>query len=136
MALGTSLVVVAGLLVRTSTIDHQLMAIAMARCFTMTCLVAPVFLYILMHLGKISLRDLMSAVGPSVLASLTTVGVIALFHFSGWLSGSKPLILLIAETTAGGIAGLMVLLTLDSQLCDLVVSMPQRMFRSLSFGRA
>ncbi len=136
MALGTAFVVIAGLMVRTSTVDHQLMGIAMARCITMACLVAPVFLYILMHLGKISLRDLISAVGPSLLASLATVAAVALFHFSGWLGGGKPLILLIAETAVGGVAGLTVLLTLDSQLCNLAVSLPQRMFRSLSFGRA
>jgi O-antigen/teichoic acid export membrane protein len=136
MILGIAFMVMAGLVVRTSTVDHQLMGIAMARCITMTCLVAPVFLYILMHFGKISLRDLISAVGPSVLASITTVGAVALFHFSGWLAGGKPLILLVAETVAGGVVGLTVLLILDSQLCDLAVSLPHRMFRSLSFGRA
>jgi len=131
-----ALVVTAGLLLRTSPVDQQLMGIALARCITMTCLVAPIFLYILMHLGEISLREMISSVAPSVLASVTTVATIALFELSGWLAGGKPLMVLIAETAAGGIAGLTVLLMLDSQLYGLVVSLPQRMFRSLSFGRA
>jgi O-antigen/teichoic acid export membrane protein len=136
MAIGTTLVVTASLLLRTSPVDQQLMGIALARCITMTCLVAPIFLYILMHLGEISLREMISSVAPSVLASVTTVATIALFELSGWLAGGKPLMVLIAETAAGGIAGLTVLLMLDSQLYGLVVSLPQRMFHSLSFGRA
>ena len=136
MVLGTAFVVIAGLLVRTSSVEHQLMGIALARCITMTCLVAPVFLYILMRLAKIPLREFLSSVTPSVFASLSTVGAVALFQLSGWLAGGKPLILLIAEVAVGGVAGLTVLLILDSQLCGLVASLPQRMFRSLSFGRA
>ncbi|MGA2595084.1 MAG: hypothetical protein ABSH32_34750, partial [Bryobacteraceae bacterium] len=136
MTLGTALVVVAGLLVRNSTIDRQLMGIALARCATMTCLVAPIFLSILMRLGKISFRDLTSAVAPSLVASLSTVAAVVLFQVSGWLAGGKPLILLIAQTAVGGFTGLTVLLILDSQLCGLVVSLRQRMFRLLSVSRA
>jgi PST family polysaccharide transporter len=136
MAVGTALVVVAGLLVRTSSVDHQLMGIALARCITMTCLVAPVFLFILMRLGEISFTDLISAVGPSLLASVSTVAAVAVIQLSGWMANDKPLTLLIAEAATGGIVGLTVLLMLDSQLYGLVLSLPQRMFRCLSPGRA
>lgn len=136
MAVGTALVIVAGLLVRTSSVEHQLMGIALARCITMTCLVAPVFLYILMRLGGISFRELISTVTPSVVASIATVAAVALVQLSGWFATDKALTQLIAEAATGGIAGLTVLLALDSQLCDLVVSLPRRMLSSLSVGQA
>jgi PST family polysaccharide transporter len=136
MAVGTALVVLAGLLVRTSTVDWQLMGIALARCATMTCLVAPIFLHILMRLGKISFRELTAAVAPSLLGSLSTVAAILLFQVSGALADTKPLTSLVAQMAVGGAAGLTVLLALDSQLYGMVASLGQRMLRSLSEGRA
>jgi hypothetical protein len=136
MVVGTVLVVGAGLLVRNSSVDRQLLGIALARCATMACVVAPVFLSILMHLGKFSLRDLASAVAPSVLASMSAVAVVLLFQFSGWLGVGKPLFLLSAEVAVGGITGLTVLLALDTQLYGMVTSLPQKMFRSFSESRA
>jgi hypothetical protein len=102
----------------------------------MTCLVAPIFLHILMRLGKISFRELTAAVAPSLLGSLSTVAAILLFQVSGALADTKPLTSLVAQMAVGGAAGLTVLLALDSQLYGMVASLGQRMLRSLSEGRA
>ncbi len=135
-AVGTLLVVIAGLWVRHSSVEQQLMGIAFARCATMAGLVAPIFLGILMRVAKISFRDLTAAVAPSVLASMSTVAAVKLFQVSGLLAAGKPLFLLIAEVVVGGIAGMAVLLSLDAQLYGLVASLPQKMFRSFSMSRA
>ena len=131
MAVGTSLVVIAGLLVRNSSIDRQLMGIALARCITMTCLVAPAFLLILMRLAGISWRDLRSAVAPSALASLASVVAASLFQFSGWLAGGRPWVLLSVECSVVGLTSATVLLLLDAQLWGIVASLQPRLMRVL-----
>jgi O-antigen/teichoic acid export membrane protein len=135
MAVGTLLLIGAGILVRNNPVGWQIMGIALARLVTMVCLVTPIFLYILMRLAGISLADLVSAIMPSVLASLSVLGAVSLFQVSGFLGDGKPVILLIAETIIGGVAGLTVLLVLDSQLRGLALSLKRRTFRSLAFSR-
>jgi teichuronic acid exporter len=135
MAVGTVLLIGAGILVRNNAVGWQITGIALARLITMACLVTPIFLYILMRLAGISLADLVSAVMPSVLASLSVIGAVILFQLSGLIADGKPIILLIAETILGGIAGLAVLLAFDSQLRGLALSVKRRTFRSLAFSR-
>jgi O-antigen/teichoic acid export membrane protein len=135
MAVGALLLIGTGILARKSPVEWQIVAIALARLVTMACLVTPIFLYILMRLAGISFGDLLSAVMPSALASLSAVGAVILFQISGLLVDRKPVILLIAETIIGGIVGLAVLLVFDSQLRGLALSLKQRTFRSLAFSR-
>jgi O-antigen/teichoic acid export membrane protein len=135
MVVGCVLVIVTGLIVRDSPVGRQLMGIALARFVTMTCLVTPVFLYILMRLCDISFRDLTSAVAPSMLASVSTVAAVLLVQLSGWVATGRPWIQLGCETIVGGIAGVSVLLTLDTQLREVVVSLPQRILGSLAPSR-
>jgi O-antigen/teichoic acid export membrane protein len=135
VAVGTALLIVAGLLLRNSSVSRQLMGIALARTVTMIFLVMPIFLYILMRLCGISLRDITSAAMPSAVASISTVGAVVMFQLTGWLAGGKPLILLIAEIGVGGIAGISVLLALDAHLRGVVVGLQQRILCSLAFSR-
>ena len=130
MIVGTALLIVASVFVRSSSVVWQINGIALARFVTMFCLVMPIFLYILMRLSGISLYELMSAVRPSALASASAVAAVMLFQLSGLLAGTKPMVFLIAETASGGIVGLTVLLGLDPQLRGWVVSIQQRAFRA------
>jgi PST family polysaccharide transporter len=132
MGIGTAFVIIVGLLVRNSPVERQLDGIALARFATMIGLVAPIFLYILMRLCGISFRELTSAVAPSVLASLSTVGAVLLLQFSGSLSSAKPLSLLLSEVSLGGVTGLAVLLALDAQLYGVVKSLALRTFRAVT----
>ena len=88
----------------------QLTALAGARFTLIALLVMPVYLCILMHIfAEIALRDVIQAVLPSAIASISAVGAMVLFQISGWLANGKPLILLIAESVAGGTVGFIVL---------------------------
>jgi len=49
-----------------------------------------------------------------------------LFHLSGWLSSDKPVFLLIAEVAIGGVTGLAVLFSLETQLRKSVAGLLQR----------
>ena len=48
-------------------------------------IVTPVFLFILMRLCRISVRDLIAAVAPSALTSAAVIAGVALFRQLGWL---------------------------------------------------
>jgi len=113
--IGLILVAGAGLLVRDGSIQVQLMSIAAAKLLVMGAAVTPIFLYLLMKLAALSIRDFVVLIGPSVLASIGVVTSIVLFHHVG-PGVSKPLIQLIAEVFIGGIAGLTILLSADAQL--------------------
>jgi teichuronic acid exporter len=132
---GTALLLGVGYFVRNDTISTQIMGIALARTITMTLLVMPIFLALLMHHSKVSLGALTATVMPSVLASLAAVAGVGLFHLSGWLAGGKPLFLLAAEITVGGTAGLAVLLAADPQLRGFAITIRQRILASPAFSR-
>jgi O-antigen/teichoic acid export membrane protein len=113
--IGLILVAVTGLLLRDDSIQVQVMSIAVARLLVMAALVMPIFLYLLMKLATLSIRDFVVLIGPSVLASIGVVASIVLFRHLG-PAVSKPLIQLIGEVFIGGIAGLTILLSADAQL--------------------
>jgi O-antigen/teichoic acid export membrane protein len=129
MAAGTAILVLVGLIVRDGSINSQIMGIALARLTTTVFLVTPVFLYILMRICRISVRDLASAVMPSALASASVVLSIILFQASGFLIAAKPMVMLAVQILIGGSTGLAVLLTLDGQLRLAIFSLVQRTLR-------
>ena len=128
VAAGIVILVIAGAIVRNGSITSQLMGIALARFVTVAFLITPVFVIILMRLCRISLRELVELVAPSAIASASVVGSMRLFHATGWLTGGRPVFLLIAETVIGGAVGFAVLLRLDAQLRMWVRDLLERTF--------
>jgi O-antigen/teichoic acid export membrane protein len=125
---GVLFLAAAGYYVRGGTLTQQIVGLSLARFVPGVFLVMPVFLYLLMHLCGISFRELASAVAPSAFASAGLVAAILLFKLNGWASYAKPVQVLAAEVTVGGIVGLTLLILLDRQLRSVVVKMQQRMF--------
>jgi teichuronic acid exporter len=125
-AVGIVLLIVAGFAARNSTVNSQIMAIALARFVVGAFLVAPVFLWLLMRLAGIAFRDLVAAIIPSILASLGVVLSIVLFHALGWLSNARPAFLLATEVMVGGITGVPILLMLDGQLRAAILRLIKR----------
>jgi hypothetical protein len=109
-------------------VNLQITGIALARLVTGAFLVLPIFVYILMRYSKISIGELLSSIAPSAVSAAATVAAVWLFQFSGWLSGEKPLLLLIIETILGGTVGLMALLLLDPQLRRFARGLLQRRY--------
>jgi hypothetical protein len=93
----------------------------------MGALVTPVFLYLLLKLSHISIRDFAFLIGPSVLASVGVVASVAFFQQVGPVA-SKPLVQLIQEVSIGGITGVAILLGADPQLRTIT----RRLFGSLA----
>lgn len=113
---GALLLVIAGVIVRGGSVDFQILGIALARFATGALLATPVFLYLLLRLTGISVRDVLASVGPPTLASGAIISSVLLFRSSGALSGARPVLLLTAEVLIGGLAGLPALLILDPRL--------------------
>lgn len=134
MAIAVALLVGASVLIRHRSVDWQIMGIAIARFITMFLIVMPVFVYILMRLSRISVRELVSASAPSVLSGISIVIVLLLVHATGVLSTTKPIFQLAGETIVGGAAGISVLLALDRQLRDWVIRSSQRTFRAATMS--
>lgn len=127
---GLTILVIAGLLVRESPVQSQIMGIALARFVTGALIVLPVFMYVLVRLSKVSLRELLSAVAPSAVSAGSVIVVIGISHLSGWLSGQQPLVLLLVETVLGGAVGIWVILAMDPSLRRAIKAMFDRRFEA------
>jgi O-antigen/teichoic acid export membrane protein len=126
---GIAFLVAACLLLRGSSLNWQIMGVAVARFASVALIVAPAFLYILMRLCGISFRDLAGSVAPAAIASGSLVTVVALFHGLRWLPQSRPLNVLAEEIVLGGIVGSAVLLSLDHELRGAIVSLLKKAMR-------
>jgi O-antigen/teichoic acid export membrane protein len=125
---GTGILVAAGMMVRNGPLKEQIIGIALARFVLMAFLITPVYVYILIRLCDMSLRDFTSSLVPSMIASGSILVSLMLVHASGWLSGLRPLVVLIAEALIGATVGLAVLFQLDEQLRKFFIGMLQRPF--------
>ena len=130
VSMGVMAIVVAGLLVRNSSVNLQVMGIAMGRLILYVCIMTPCFVYILARLSGISLKDLAAAIAPSLVSSGSVAASVMLVNLSNLLRDGKPVILLAADVLIGGSVGLMVLLGLDRQLRLSVVALFQRVLRT------
>ena len=120
--LGITTVVAVAFAVRHSSLTHQLMGIASARAGTVTLLVAPTFMYVLMRLCGFSLGDLAKAVAPSLVASASVVGTVSLLQVSGVLGGARPWVSLVVQIVSGALIGAFSVLLLDQSLRDEILS--------------
>lgn len=128
--LGSSMLVVSALLVRHRPISWEIIGIALARFTTTALVMAPVFLFLLIRLTKISARDLFKSLMPSLAATAMTVGAVLAVQMSGYFADGRPIIPLITEVLIGAACGLTTLLYLDRQLRTFVVGLLRD-----SFGR-
>lgn len=125
-AVSTGALAAAGFLVRNGSAASQISGIASARFVTGAFLVTPIYVYILMRLSGLSLRNLAGALAPPLLASIGVIGSVSLFQAAGWLAAQKPVVLLTAESTIGGAVGLTVLFSADPRLRQSAAGMLRR----------
>jgi O-antigen/teichoic acid export membrane protein len=128
-AIGVTFLVGAGLVVRHLNPAWHLMTITLARFIPTVCLIAPVFLYILMKLCDISIKSLLVAVGPSVASSAGVLAAVSLCQFSNLFADIRPLFVLLSEVVIGGLTGVAILLVTDKQLRTGLRGMIQRTLR-------
>jgi PST family polysaccharide transporter len=126
-AVGILFLVAAGLIVRGNSLNWQVMGVALARLFSVSLIVAPVFLYLLMRFCGISFRDLATSVAPSLGSSVAVVGAVYIYHrYLSWLAFGRQQILLVEEILIGGLIGVVVLLRFDSELRGIVFSLMRK----------
>jgi O-antigen/teichoic acid export membrane protein len=117
---GLAILVAVALSVQHGSLPRQLVGIALARSGTVGLLVAPVFVYVLMRLCKISLLDLGRTIMPAAMASMSVVASVLLLHASGLCGALRPSVCLLAEVASGGAAGLFTVLAFDPQIRQFV----------------
>jgi O-antigen/teichoic acid export membrane protein len=125
---GLVILVAAGLYVRNSPVQTQIMGIALSKFVSGGLLVLPVFAYVLMRLSRITLRELLSSIAPAAVSAGCIVLSVTAFHLSGLLSGQKAIVLLFFETILGGAVGLLVLLAMDASLRRSIKGLLDRRF--------
>jgi O-antigen/teichoic acid export membrane protein len=114
--LGVCLLVAAGLIVRHARMEVQILALALARLLTGALVITPVFLYVLMRLTKLTMREFIRSIAPSLSSSACIVAAVLVIRALHFLSAYKPPIVLAVEIICGVLTGLPVLFGLDSQL--------------------
>jgi O-antigen/teichoic acid export membrane protein len=114
--LGVVTVIAMAFAVRDSSLTHQLVGIASARAGAVALFVAPTFLYVLMRLCGFSLSDLVKAIAPSLVASLSVVGAVLLVQVSGLLGGARPWVSLLLQIVSGALVGTFSLLLFHQSL--------------------
>jgi PST family polysaccharide transporter len=124
--IGCGLLIAAGIWVRNSTVQWQVNAIALARFVTIAVLVTPVFLYLLMRLGRISIGELFRSVAPSLAAAAAVFVSVYFLYPSRMVVDLRPILQLGLQVFIGAACGLTVLFFLDRQLCASLVAMVQR----------
>jgi len=127
--IGTGLLIAAGVWARSRTVEWQVNAIALARFATGAVLVTPVFLYLLLRLGRISVRDLLKSIAPSVASAAAVFVSVYLLYPSRMLSDTRPAIQLGLQVIIGGVCGLTALLMSDKQLRTALLAIVQRRTR-------
>jgi hypothetical protein len=111
------------------------MGIALARFATGALIIAPIFVYILMRLSRISLREFALSVGPSAISAGSIVASILLFGSAGYLRTGRPMFLLLVEIALGGVVGVVVLLGLETQLRRSALSLVRRSVSRLMLAK-
>ena len=130
LAVGAIILVAVGLWVRGTSISQEIMGIAAARFITVTLLVMPFFLYILMKECRISVRDLAISAGPAAISSVVVFLSVFVFRMTGMFLNAGPVIQVASQVSVGGVFGSTALLLLDRQLRQLVWENVARGFHS------
>jgi O-antigen/teichoic acid export membrane protein len=118
-----------GFVLRTSTVNWQVIGIALARSVPNVLFVTPVFLYLLMKYAGVTFGDLIVALKGPMLSGLAIVGAVFLVKLSGIGTELKSVFMLALEVILGGAAGVAVLLAVDSQVRDIGRNMLSRLAR-------
>ncbi len=125
-AIGTLILILVAMFIKSSSISTQLMGIGAARFITGAMIVDPICLYLLMRLSGTSLKDIGSAVFPGILAAVAVLAVVAIFGTLSTLIGARNVTVLAAEVVAGAVVGGAVLITTEKQLRAPIMALLRR----------
>jgi O-antigen/teichoic acid export membrane protein len=124
---GMLFILVAGLLLKGAPENWRATGIAFARAIPNALIVTPVYMYLLMHYARVSLRDLLHSLANPVWTSLAVVAAVFLLRLAAMGIWTKPITTLVLETAIGGVAGLSVLIALDRQIRGIALGLASRL---------
>jgi O-antigen/teichoic acid export membrane protein len=114
-------------LVQGAGVNWQVTGIALARFLPSVFVVTPIFLHILMRYCHLRVRDLISAIGPSLLSGLGVVLSVTAMQQIGVVAATRPMVMLAVYIFVGGVAGVGILIAMDRVIRGAV----NKMFASL-----
>lgn len=132
---GLLLLAIAAWLVRSSAVETQVTGIAVVRCVSGILLVSPVYFYLLLRFGRVSLREVAHAVMPSILSSLVIFGSALLLRFSGLAANLSFAFTLSVQIIVGGLSGLVTYFAFDASARFVVSNFLRNFMKSPLFSK-
>jgi O-antigen/teichoic acid export membrane protein len=132
---GILLLALVAWLVRSSAVEMQVTGIALVRCVSGILLVCPVYFYLLLRFGRVSLREVAHAVMPSILSSLAIFGSSLLLRFSGLVTNLSPAFTLSAQILVGGLSGSVTYFAFDANARYVVSNFLRNCMKSPLFSK-
>jgi O-antigen/teichoic acid export membrane protein len=135
VALGLGFLAVAGWLARGASVDRQILEIALARFVPVVFIFTPVFVFILMKLCGITLRELVASIANSVIASVCLVVAVRLFQATHWFAETTAIRLLLLNILVGGATGMAVMLLIDKEMRGFAQTTSRRVYGAVVASR-
>jgi O-antigen/teichoic acid export membrane protein len=120
---GIVLLILVGVAVRYKDLDTQITWIALSTLTISAVLIAPLFLYILMRLAKISVKDLLRVQIPTAVAALLVLASVRTCHFILGLWRAGPIAELIVECMVALLFAVASLVALDPYMRSVATQM-------------
>ncbi len=115
-ALGAVVLSITGVLLRHSSVNRQVMGIALSTLITTAVIVAPVYLFVLARFADLSFKEIRLLVAPSLVAAGAIVVAEMAISAIRLLSKQEPFVVLGVDVVLGAIVGAGILVFLDSRL--------------------
>lgn len=123
MTSGIVMLVVAGIVVRHSSVEFQINGIALSRFVAAVVFIAPVFITILLRVSNIRLSVLALSVAPSAAAALVVFVVVTVIDNSFAIRSIGPVAILAIEVLSGAVVGLGVLFLLEPRIRKIALAL-------------
>ncbi len=129
---GILMLLAAAFIVRHDSAQTQVLGMSVARLATVLFLAAPMYTLLLIRAAGISAVNILSTVLPSIIASVAVVLAVDLVRSLGMEATLGPTVALVGEVASGAVAGIGVLLLMDSKVRSFVGPIRDEFFGRLS----
>jgi len=129
---GILMLLAAAFIVRHDSVQTQVLGTSLARLATVLFLAVPMYTLIFIRATGISAANILNTVLPSIIASVAVVLAVELVRSLGMEATIGPTVALVAEVASGAVAGIGVLLLMDSKVRSLVGPIRDEFFGRLS----
>lgn len=129
-ALGIGIMLLCALLLKNASVWGQVVGISVARFVTIALILTPIFLFFLLRLAQISMKQLIRTVAPSAASAVTVVLAVMALLWTGAPQALPPILGLALAVALGGVVGVSTLLALDIKLQNTTLGLFSRLVRN------